>query len=165
MTFDAKVGFLNRVLVTETNTIWTVGEREILKSTDGGKSWKSSHREDNVDFFAIASPKAGSIVAVGSEGTILFSENSGDSWHSATLDPAARDNWYSAVEFVNETTGYAAGGFGGSSGLVVTRDGGKSWSRIDINLSDGFIQDIALKAGKIFLLGPDGSVASARTQN
>lgn len=110
---------------------------------------------------AVASPKAlaasmlaianagARLVAVGERGTILWSDDAGISWQQASVPVRAS---LTAVQFVNETTGWAVGHLGV---VLHTSDGGKTW----VKQLDGIqAAALAVQAAK-----KDAEQASAKT--
>ncbi len=125
-----------------------VGESGVLLALrDDGKKWKR-----------IASPTRhllldgkftgdfhGAIVGAG--GTVLFTEDAGASWNSATIQGAAKPK-LNKVFFINKKSGWTIGGAGK---IYQTINGGKSWreqnSGTTENLIDVFFSTL-LKAGR-----------------
>jgi photosystem II stability/assembly factor-like uncharacterized protein len=70
-----------------------------------------------------AAPAGHHIVAVGERGIIILSDDAGRTWHQVDSPVSVT---LTAVDFVNESVGYAVG----HSGVVLaTEDGGRSWSK------------------------------------
>ncbi|MDA0656608.1 MAG: YCF48-related protein [Proteobacteria bacterium] len=108
----------------------------ILRTTNGGKSWRSVHRSQNrISDFAFVNAKIG--YAGGVNGVLLKSADGGVSWRQIARTPLSAI--INAVEFVTEECGVIVGAGGAA---YVTKDGGKSWP-IRIKVTDGsFIEDL-----------------------
>jgi photosystem II stability/assembly factor-like uncharacterized protein len=109
----------------------------ILRTTDGGKSWRSVHRsQTRISDFAFVNAKIG--YAGGVNGVLLKTVDSGVSWRQIARTPLSAI--INAVEFVTENCGVIVGA-GGTA--YVTKDGGKSWP-IRIKVTEGsFLEDLA----------------------
>lgn len=95
----------------------------VMKSTDNGISWSTTHliTGDNISFFEVAFiGDTGWLV--GENGTILKTMDKGDTWFPLN---SATDNDLEAVFFLDNNNGW----IGGESGTVLkTTDGGSSWT-------------------------------------
>jgi photosystem II stability/assembly factor-like uncharacterized protein len=60
------------------------------------------------------------VIAVGYNGTILKSTNSGINWYNTNTNT---DKWINSVSFINNNTGFAGG-----EGLLKTTDSGENWN-------------------------------------
>jgi photosystem II stability/assembly factor-like uncharacterized protein len=100
-----------------------------LKSNDAGATWKEIYTESSSGPFvlALAIDPAGSGKIFGgtTEGQIIFSDNSGDSWKN--LYKAQGGVFKIAIDSVNPGLAYFAVS---QSGLLRTRDGGKNFENL-----------------------------------
>ncbi len=102
----------------------------ILKTADGGKTWKQVKLELPLQEWQVAQPHIFSmsrgtdpnkVWAVGPAGTVIYSEDSGETWQNLSL---GRDVTLNGVSFVSDTEGWVVGEFGT---ILHTVDGGKTW--------------------------------------
>ncbi len=102
----------------------------ILKTSDGGKTWKKITLELPLQDWQAAQPHIFSmsrgtdpnkVWAVGPAGTVIHSENGGDTWENLSL---GRDVTLNGVSFASDTEGWVVGEFGT---ILHTTDGGKTW--------------------------------------
>ncbi|MCX6766261.1 MAG: YCF48-related protein [Candidatus Moranbacteria bacterium] len=115
---------------TNANTVYAAaivdGLGKILKSTDAGANWKDIYTEPSSGSFvlALAIDPAGSGKIFGgtTEGQIIFSDNSGDTWKN--LYKTQGGVFKIAVDSMNSNLAYFAVSQGG---LLRTRDGGKNF--------------------------------------
>ncbi len=102
----------------------------IIKTSDGGKSWKQVKLELPLQDWQAAQPHIFSLSrgadpnkvwAVGPVGTIIHSKDGGETWENQSL---GRDVTLNGVSFANDTEGWVAGEFGT---ILHTTDGGQTW--------------------------------------
>jgi photosystem II stability/assembly factor-like uncharacterized protein len=128
---------------TRPGTIFVGGENMILnaillKSTDGGATWRSTldvnfHGDNAIDAIAI-NPNDPDMMVAGTEGFFLRSTNAGENW-TATLEPG-RYYMYGAVWSNRDPeTVFITGGnhFPQSGGIYVSGDEGRTWDLVDSN--------------------------------
>lgn len=115
------------------------GPAYILKTTNGGKSWRSidmnSHISRLIDIYFWS--KDSGIVAGGfdnsygySFATILFTSNGGNSW-SMKYQSDTADGWCWKISFPSRTIGYASiqNIYGTTPAYLKTTNGGKTWTK------------------------------------
>lgn len=118
------------------NTGFAVGLREtVLKTADGGKSWTEVEAASDrrpygfQPIYRDITFNGNTGCIVGQNGSLLMSHDGGDSWNPAAtfFKPEIRDLMdLRRVQFVTPKLGFAVGELG--TKLMVTEDGGKSWS-------------------------------------
>lgn len=105
------------------------GRGKILKSTDAGATWKEVYTQASSGSFVLAlaidSAGSGKIFGGTTEGQIIFSDNSGDSWKN--LYKAQGGVFKIAIDSMNSDLAYFAVSQGG---LLRTRDGGKNFENL-----------------------------------
>lgn len=140
------------------NDIVMVGERgHVLKSTDGGQSWRQvDDIPVNVALTKVVS-KGNKIWAVGHDATIIHSSDAGETWELQFYD-ADREVPLLSAYFANENVGFVIGAYGT---LLKTDDAGTTWQdeliseELDYHLNDITRGDdgnyyIAAEAGYFF---------------
>ena len=109
-------GDLMSATVTPAGTLVAVGAPGVFRSTDGGKKFTSVPVPTRVMLTAVEAGEDGRVVAVGEEGTILFSADDGKSFGRVTHTAGKDDFWCCRRH---------GGAFliGGASGLVLRMGG------------------------------------------
>lgn len=99
-----------------------VGYAGVYVSTDSGGTWNAMYTGTSSQLLAVAFSDAKTVWAVGGEGTLLKSEDSGAKWTAVKLPSAnatLRD-----IKFANAKVGWIVGDAGT---ILATQDGGKTW--------------------------------------
>lgn len=106
-----------------------VGETNILRTTDGGQSWHpvSVPITEHTAWQGIAFSSEKQAWIVGTGGTILRSQNSGETWDVIPLD--TQKAHLMSVSFADENHGCLVGDGGG---VWCTSNGGADWHKGDI---------------------------------
>ncbi len=131
----------------------------ILKTIDGGKTWRNISAASTQILYQIKFlPDGKNGFIVGKRGTVLKTTDGGDSW--SKMQPLSH-KYLSSIDFLNEKVGLIVGG-GGS--IFRTDDGGKSWDKIEVKEVRGlnkvkFVSDdmVIIAANKGMLLISDDS--------
>ncbi|MBX7240191.1 MAG: hypothetical protein K1X92_00485 [Bacteroidia bacterium] len=135
---------------------YVCGYGVIMKTEDAGYSWKHTPAEN--DFFSaihFITPETG--YAVGRTGTILKTQNGGESWEilrngNTLFKERLRLN---DVYFTDTQTGYIVG----DKGLFCkTTDGGQSWIKIDKYSTKNLTSLFMMKENQGFLTTSDGQI-------
>jgi len=147
---------LSSVVFANENLGWITVGPVVLRTSDGGKTWgeilpPSQGQTTGLSFVdaqhgwvAKARGEEGSVVHIpghdnlSSESFILSTMDGGVTWQNIFHLESEADHsaWVLNVFFVNRTKGWAAG----RDGLILrTADSGKSWQRIQLNLSSSAI--------------------------
>ncbi len=117
---------------------------QILKSTDGGVSWRSNAVTlQNLNALYFTNEQTGWVV--GDYGIILHTSNGGDAWE---LQVAGKSKHLKDVFFIDQNRGWAVGNDTLGGVVLQTNDGGISWDSLAINLSDHGLNSI-------LFMGPD----------
>lgn len=98
-------------------------ENEIWTRTESG--WVNHTVETPEQMQAVTCTESGVLWVVGAFGSLLSSEDGGESWNDASL---GEDFTLTDVAFADADTGYAVGEFGT---VVKTTDGGGYWEMLD----------------------------------
>lgn len=126
----------------------------IIVTHDGGNSWQAQYSGTEHSLRGIRFLDEETGICCGTGGTLLRTENGGNSWE-ALASPAVSDCY--AMDFVNADTGFIAGGHYSNYGFIMmTMDGGMSWSMV-LDSLDNCLNDISCS--------PAGTVYSGGTMN
>ncbi|MBI5218243.1 MAG: hypothetical protein HY958_04865, partial [Bacteroidia bacterium] len=88
------------------NTGIAVGnEGTIIKTTDGGATWRIIETKKNYDLYDVCFPATNTGYAAGSAGTILKTSDKGDTW---TALPGIPGEYLKSVFFTNENSGFVS---------------------------------------------------------
>jgi photosystem II stability/assembly factor-like uncharacterized protein len=102
----------------------------IIKTNDGGKTWKQVKFEVPLQDWQKSLPHVfamsrgsdpNKVWAVGPVGMIIYSQDGGETWGNLSL---GRDVTLNGVAFANDTEGWTVGEFGT---ILHTTDGGRTW--------------------------------------
>ncbi|MEO6358661.1 MAG: YCF48-related protein [Ferruginibacter sp.] len=119
---------INGISLIDTGKIVAVGDNGyIIKSNNGGQSWKNITTFSSSFLKAVQFPTDTIGYVVGSSKTILKTEDQGESWFPLYVDinePPFSAPDFNDLYFFNKNRGYVAGDFGN---LAFTNDGGRSW--------------------------------------
>ncbi|HEX8073728.1 MAG TPA: hypothetical protein VF545_01995 [Thermoleophilaceae bacterium] len=140
----------SRCLVT------TRGAHELLRTVDGGASWRSvSPATQRLFAAAFASPSRA--VALGEAGTTVLSDDSGDTFRRIGGDLGGS---FTALRAATPQVAYA---FGNAGSLARTTDGGVTWEEMDAATSDNVVDVSFPRVGTGFALDSVGQLL--RTDN
>jgi photosystem II stability/assembly factor-like uncharacterized protein len=150
---DANTGFIAGASAAEEDK----AHARILKTTDGGKSWRavfdSDRAGDNNWKLAFPSVRVGYATIISyqapanqARGYVMKTEDGGEHWRRLTV---SHDNdWIPyGINFIDDEHGWV----GGSTGGYGTSDGGKTWSPENMGLSTNKIR---------FVQRPDGGITA-----
>jgi photosystem II stability/assembly factor-like uncharacterized protein len=152
-TFENKASFraIDRL---DTDNIWISGSRgSILKSTNGGISWKNvcPSKFKDFDFRGIAVLNKDEIIAMsagdGSENKAfcIKTRDSGQTWE-VVLEKHEKGAFFDTIKFKDSKIGYILGdAIDSKPYLLQTKDGGKSWTRVQ-NLPDIMVGEASFAA-------------------
>jgi photosystem II stability/assembly factor-like uncharacterized protein len=134
---------------------WAAGADRILRTRDGGATWRVSRLAGNVQVGAIGFWNRSAGCAVGSDGDAWRTMTAGRTWlhrvteeHSYTerigLSLLPRANGWAVISHVDDRTEHAGGGWK----LFKTTDGGNGWSSVLRSLmGDIVVTDIDFDSG------------------
>lgn len=124
---------------------------QILKTTDGGISWKVTSPNKNIGYYSLSSNNGISYVA--GQGKILKSANNGNSWNELASSPSDIYDLHFTTKDIGYAFGrgnYSGGDFGRSYGSIYCTDnGGNSWSGNGDFKDVGLIQAASFPATKL----------------
>jgi photosystem II stability/assembly factor-like uncharacterized protein len=140
-------GEMNAVARSSDTNLHMVGFGSIRRSEDEGMTWVEniSDGDDYRDVFFI-NERTGWIV--GNAGSILKTEDGGDSWKACREATAHNKLRWNRIHFADESLGAIAG----DGGLVwMTKDGGQNWIELDeipeVNYSSVFVNEDFISLG------------------
>ena len=148
---------LATVFHSEKNIVHAAGYGIVLRSTDGGNTWKNKGIIG--DFFKdiyFPTPQVG--YAVGHSGSIIKTTDAGNSWNFIRNgDKISTSNeLFRAVFFTTENKGYIVG----DRGLFwKTENGGDDW-KVAEDMPDVDLYDIFVANGTGFIVGKSGRIFS-----
>ena len=90
--------------------------------------WNYLSRLGNVNINSICCISEDTVILVGSGGTIFKTTNGGATW--VQKESNTTENLFS-VDFINDTLGFAVGGFSNNGTILRTTDGGENWFSIE----------------------------------
>ncbi len=137
-----------------------VGERgHVLTSDNGGESWTQARVPTRSMFNAMAVAEGGRIWAVGHDAVIVHSADHGKSWsrqfYAPDLETPLLDVW-----FENAKHGLTVGAYGL---FLETHDGGKKWTRRDVDEEERHWNAIAESPdGTLYVAAEFGNVFRSR---
>lgn len=139
---------------------FAVGESGTLLAMQGDKkTWKKTDLPMRFLLLGGSFPNALEGSIVGGNGTVLFTEDAGQTWNPATLAGENRPR-LNTVFFINPKTGWTAGS-GGK--IYATMNGGKYWreqvSNVTQNISDLFF----INSAEGYAVGDNGTILHTMT--
>lgn len=123
----------------------------VWKTTDGGESWVRVYESKKEHLFDVSSIDQ-KIWAVGSNGLIISSDNSGRSWQTSVLPANLADLWFAKISVKANGRVWLLGGFSGINVVLTSSNGGRSWTRETVSNSSGFLRSIAFPNSDCVLL-------------
>ncbi len=128
----------------------------ILKSLDGGYSWTQTKTNVKEILFDISffDDKRG--FAVGWNGTIIATTNSGDSWYKVNSEEKGADrNYLKSIDVNDRGYGLIVGGDGT---ILRTTNYGNTWEKLDIKFSGGFQKVKIINEDYSLIIGSKGVI-------
>ncbi|MGE5353163.1 MAG: YCF48-related protein [Acidobacteriota bacterium] len=119
---------LRHVFFVDANTGWVVGDRTILKTTDGGTNWTPQGTMPLTSYLQIGCYFIDANTGwIGGEGGVYKTTDGGKTWNNQS-GPFG----ITKVFFIDKNTGWAVGGHDGSTpvngDIFKTTDGGTTWT-------------------------------------
>ncbi len=123
----------------------------ILKSIDGGKTWRNvsvsvSELLYQINFL----PDKNTGFIVGKRGVLLKTTDKGDTWTKVNF---ISKKYLKSIDFLNEKVGLIVGG-GGS--IFRTDDGGETWTKMEVKEVRGFNKVVFLKGDMVMIAANKG---------
>ena len=102
---------------------WIPSSGTVYRTTDGGAHWASQRKTSN-DLAWVQALTRSKVVVGGAGGFLSRTADGGTTWRSKTRVAAGLAGDLHALQFINATTGWAAGT---SGEIIKTTDGGRNW--------------------------------------
>lgn len=144
---------LRRVAFLSKSEIWVVGGSSIYVSRNGGSDWDGFRPENTIFLNDIAITRSG-IFVVGGWGTMLRSQDDGETWSKIQLMEPLASRFLWSITFRDASRAWVAGEKGT---IASTSDGGQTW-QIDETGRHEFIRDIKVIGDKVFAVGDNGTI-------
>ncbi len=142
---DKKVenaGVIFAVEFVSRTTGFAASNTGVWKTTDGGESWILVYESKTEQLFDVALMDR-EVWAVGSNGTIVSSKDSGNSWKKALLPADLAEFWFAKIAADPSGRFWVLGGISGEAAVLVLDDKASSWIREKPSNSSGFLRSIA----------------------
>jgi photosystem II stability/assembly factor-like uncharacterized protein len=138
------------------------GQPVLYATTDGGKSWRPRWWGN------VGDPKPIELtfldarrgVLLLDEGTLLRTEDGGETWLAAGGVPLGAASDVLTMEWVDERVGFLAGRGGY---FASTTDGGRSWRRWGLPTSADLASILPMSAADVWVVGSAGTVIHSKT--
>lgn len=149
---------LNGVFFTDANTGYVTGVKgTILKTTDGGTTWKTLNAGTSYDINAIWFTSADTGYAggeVNSEGIISKTTDGGKTWKE--LISGRTPGPVRSLYFISKDTGFAGCGFGK---FHITTDAGKTWKSLYVpDAESGSFENLQFTADRKIFMTTDSKI-------
>lgn len=135
-------GVIFAVEFVSRSTGFAASNTGVWKTTDGGESWVLVYESKAEQLFDVALTDR-EVWAVGSNGTIASSKDSGKTWNKALLPADLAEFWFAKLAAEPSGRLWVLGGISGESAVITSSNGGRSWTREIVSNSSGFLRSIA----------------------
>jgi photosystem II stability/assembly factor-like uncharacterized protein len=112
---------------------YTVGTRQVMKSTNGGVNWTAYNTNVNAEFYALSMINAQTGYISGQYSNVMKTTDGGQNWVSKTNASGTNYSLYNC-KFINENTGWVFVNYLVVSGgnVYKTTDGAQTWTQYSI---------------------------------
>ncbi len=135
-------GVIFAVEFVSRSTGFAASNTGVWKTTDGGESWVLVYESKAEQLFDVALTDR-EVWAVGSNGTIVSSKDSGKTWNRALLPADLAEFWFAKIAADPSGRLWVLGGISGESAVITSSNGGRSWTRETVSNASGFLRSIA----------------------
>ena len=150
---------LQAVLFWDTQQGIAVGdEGTLLRTTDGGTSWRFVNSRTNSSLYDIGLSKNGALIVIGDNGTILRSVDKGTSWNSVNSRSDSR--LYDIA--VTREGQFAI--VGQSSFILVSEDNGTTWSSVNNGTTSKLYAIGTSSTDQFIAVGQNGTILRSTEQ-
>lgn len=146
---------LTSIVLDDNGIAFAAGhDTTVLRSLDRGLTWQSVHcdPEANLALFTIQSIDGKRIVAAGSFGTVLISDDGGDNWRQQLIS----EDGPHIFSLQNTTSRLVATGEFGS--IFESTNGGDSWQLLESPYDGSFFHVMPLEPSSLILMGLRGNL-------
>ncbi len=160
---NARVGFVGGVTgIRDKITDEMTGSVEILRTTDGGESWRRCYFNDEpLNFFQILARSESNVFAVLGGNQLIRTDDQGQTWQTVPLSV----KYVSWITFNPDGSGWLVGSHGT---FQTSSDGGESWHR-PLSLNQEFANRewwaVAFNGNGVGLAVGDNSTLALTTDN
>jgi len=168
------VAGLRSVSMADAEAGWVVGDGVILRTDEGGSSWRRQRlpgRADQARLVSVSAIDRDHAIAVGEHGMRLRTQDGGRVWHDVSLRAIDRseDTGRIGGVFCDPTSSGRCWSVGGAIGR--TKDAGRSWQHVEVD-DVVRIDPIVFRVGRVEVTDPEAerverflSVNRHRTQS
>jgi photosystem II stability/assembly factor-like uncharacterized protein len=112
---------------------YTVGTRQVMKSTNGGLNWTAYNTGVDAEFYALSMINANTGYMSGQYSKVMKTTDGGQNWVSKTNASGSNYSLYSC-KFINENTGWVFVNYLNVSGgnVFKTTDGALTWNQYSV---------------------------------
>ncbi|RTZ89357.1 MAG: hypothetical protein DSY81_01915 [Bacillota bacterium] len=146
---------LTSIVLGENGIAFAAGhDTTVLRSLDRGLTWQSVHcdPEANLALFTIQSIDGKRIVAAGSFGTVMISDDGGDNWRQQLIS----EDGPHIFSLQNTTSRLIATGEFGS--IFESTNGGDTWQLLESPYDGSFFHIMALEPSTLLVMGLRGNL-------
>ncbi len=149
------IDYSNRVIIRNTDLFYIFNKNFIMKTTDGGVSWKNLENLPEAEYKSIYFYND-NVAWINSSIGLLKTTDSGESWN--IVRKKALNNMTN-LKFINENVGYSKS-ITGLRQIYKTTDGGANWKRISAGTGfDSEISSFAVSQDEVFIgIGDNGII-------
>ncbi len=149
------IDYSNRVIIRNTDLFYIFNKNFIMKTSDGGVSWKNLENLPEAEYKSIYFYND-NVAWINSSIGLLKTTDSGESWN--VVREKVLDNMTN-LKFINENVGYSES-ITGLRQLYKTTDGGENWKRISAGTGfDSEISSFAVSQDEVFIgIGDNGII-------
>lgn len=132
---------------------YAVAGNKVLRTTSAGSSWSYNYTYGSIDLYDIHFPDSLIGFACGELGSIIRTEDGGESWQ--TVYWGSNDNDFYSVHFLNKNVGFVCGVNGS---ILRTDNGGNDWVEYNTGVSTDFTSISFYNNSEGIIVGEHGDI-------